>query len=306
MIALTKVRELTLHQPIQEGRPAFLSAASGLVRIGNFLYVIADDENHLAVFRQESSEPGEVLRLFDGELSVDKSERKKAKPDLEAVTCLPAGLAGPHPLLLCMPSGSKEQRRAGALIPLDSKGAVYGGPEVIDLTQVFSFLQKYCGALNIEAVSVFGANIYFLNRGNKKQSGNAFIGFSLSAFMKSARGGASLGGEDLVVNAALELGDISGVPLTPTDAVIVSPGRAIFTAAAEATDNSYDDGACHGSAIGVLDLSGKPLFIDMVDTKRKLEGVDAKPQGEGFSLLLVNDEDSHTDPSELLEAHIVL
>lgn len=50
MLRLTKLRELTLPMPPQADRPRHLSAASGLVGVGEFLYVVADDENHLGVF----------------------------------------------------------------------------------------------------------------------------------------------------------------------------------------------------------------------------------------------------------------
>lgn len=304
MIAATKIRELNLNQPIQSGRPAFLSAASGLVRVGGYLYVIADDENHLAVFQNDGKSAGEVLRLFDGELPLEAKARKKAKPDLEAMTFLPPIAHPPHGALLCIPSGSKEQRRTGATISLDSQGRIQGNPDTIDLTPVFGFFDSHLGPQNIEAVAVFEESIYFLNRGNNKRRGDALIGLSLKPFLDSISNGRALKDADLVRNCPLDLGEISGVPLTPTDAIILPPGKLIFTAAAEATENSYDDGACHGSAVGVMDLDGKILFLDTVDTRRKLEGIDARVEGNRIALLLVNDEDSHTAPSELFEAYI--
>ncbi len=53
-----------------------------------------------------------------------------------------------------------------------------------------------------------------------------------------------------------DLGAIDGVPLGFTDAAPLPGGAVLFTAAAEATDNAYDDGACRGSAIGLLDARG--------------------------------------------------
>jgi hypothetical protein len=66
MIALTKIRELSLSATTA-GRPLYLSAASGLACLNSFNYVVADDELHLGVFRTNSSEPGHLVRLFDGE-----------------------------------------------------------------------------------------------------------------------------------------------------------------------------------------------------------------------------------------------
>ena len=91
MITLTEIRELDLAAPSAPGRPSHLSAASGLVRVNSLIYVIADDEVHLGVFRLDSAEPGQLIRLFDGALPDAKAERKKRKPDLEAFTLLPPG-----------------------------------------------------------------------------------------------------------------------------------------------------------------------------------------------------------------------
>ncbi len=42
------------------GQPAHLSAESGLVRVGKFLYVVADDEHHLGMF----AATGGAMRLL--------------------------------------------------------------------------------------------------------------------------------------------------------------------------------------------------------------------------------------------------
>jgi hypothetical protein len=44
----------------------FVHAASGLVCVGATLYVVADDELHLTMFSTDTSEPGRLIRLFDG------------------------------------------------------------------------------------------------------------------------------------------------------------------------------------------------------------------------------------------------
>jgi len=65
MIALTKVRQLDLSATTP-GRPLHLSAASGLACINSFIYVVADDELHLGVFRANSNEPGITLSSEQG------------------------------------------------------------------------------------------------------------------------------------------------------------------------------------------------------------------------------------------------
>jgi len=53
------------------------------------MYVITDDDLHLGVFPVRSSGPGGLIRLFDGVLPQSHDERKKQKPDLEALTLIP-------------------------------------------------------------------------------------------------------------------------------------------------------------------------------------------------------------------------
>jgi hypothetical protein len=57
-LRLRKLRDLDLAEPPEAGRPAFLSAASGLVKCGGGFYVVADDELHLGRFTAGASQPG--------------------------------------------------------------------------------------------------------------------------------------------------------------------------------------------------------------------------------------------------------
>ncbi len=96
------------------GTPAgHLSAASGMARVGQRLFVVADDELSLGVFDLAADGPGRMVRLFEGELSVDHRERKAEKPDLEALTVLPASPGYPFGALLGV--GSARSRTGSAL-----------------------------------------------------------------------------------------------------------------------------------------------------------------------------------------------
>ena len=66
-----------------------LSAASGLVCAHGRAYVVADDEHHLAVFRDLRS-PGTLHRIRAGDLPDKTKARKRRKPDLETLLSLPA------------------------------------------------------------------------------------------------------------------------------------------------------------------------------------------------------------------------
>ena len=150
MIALAKIRELDISSATSGDRPSHISAASGLVCVGSTFYVIADDELHLGVFSAITPEPGRLIRLFDGVLSDDKVERKRRKPDLEALTVVPPFLKFPHGALLAFGSGSRPNRRRGALFGLDAKGSVCGAPQELDLSPILGPLDSAFAELNIE------------------------------------------------------------------------------------------------------------------------------------------------------------
>ena len=113
MIHTQKIRELHLTHGTSESRSPFISAASGLVKVNNLLYVVADDEHHLGVFSVDHALPGELVRLFDGTLPDKFKKRKAQKPDLETLLLLPTFAGYAHGALLAMGSGSKPNRDTG-------------------------------------------------------------------------------------------------------------------------------------------------------------------------------------------------
>src|SRR5688572_11642961 len=88
-LELRKVRDLTVAEPSSPGGQPHLSAGSGVVRRGSFVYVIGDDELFLGVFDVSSEEAGRLERALEGDLPSEAGERSKEKPDLEALTLLP-------------------------------------------------------------------------------------------------------------------------------------------------------------------------------------------------------------------------
>jgi hypothetical protein len=299
MIALTKIRELDLAVSAQSGRPPYLSAASGLVCVGSRAYVIADDEMHLGMFDLDSKAPGQLIRLFEGQLPDNPKQRKKQKPDVEAIALLPADRDHPHGALLMLGSGSSERRLRGAILSLDRSGAIMNAPRILDLMPVYAALEREFGELNIEGAVVVGDDICLLQRGNKGNRRNAVIRFALADFLDALNAGGPH--SDPVAIEDVALGDIDGVPLSFTDAAALPDGRMIFTAAAEDTDNPVDDGRCLGSAIGVIE-AGTLRRLERVDRPCKLEGIHAVASGGPPRLLLVSDADDATIPAELFQA----
>jgi hypothetical protein len=101
---------------------------------------------------------------------------------------------------------------------------------------------------------------------------------------------------------ALNLGQIGGIPLTFTDAAALPDGDMVFSAVAEDTDDSYDDGPCVGAAIGVAGNDGTLRCLHWLDPPCKVEGVDAKVDRDVIRLLLVTDADDADIPANLLSA----
>ena len=303
MIALTKIRELDLSAAATAGRPLHLSAASGLACVGSFIYVVADDELHLGVFCTTDSKPGRLIRLFDGALPDAKPDRKKRKPDLEALTLLPAHRDYPHGALLALGSGSRRNRRMGALLGLDAQGAVRGSPHIVDLSPLLAPLDDEFSALNIEGAVVSGDELRVFQRGNKRHARNAVIRFPLLPLLDALSSGQTGAIKPAAIDL-FDLGQIDGVPFSFTDAAILPDGGMIFTAVAEDTNNAYDDGPCAGAVIGRLDSNGQLRSLRQLDRPYKVEGVDARVDGDVIRLLLVTDADDDAIPAGLYSATI--
>jgi len=294
-------RDLTLVQSSAPHRPAYLSAASGLVCEQGWIYVIADDEHHLGVFRRDQAAPGILFRLVAGDLPAGKKDRKKHKPDFEVLLRLPTFGLYPHGALLAAGSGSRANRRSGVLIGLDRAGVLQGEPKTVDLSFVLGSLEGEFPALNIEGALVLGGELLLFQRGNKKNSTNAIVRFSLARFLDAL--GAKEPPQLLPLSTqSFDLGGIDGVPLTFTDAAGLAGGDIVFSAAAEDTDDSYNDGKCLGSALGLIAADGALHWIRNLSQRHKIEGLDARREGSDIRVLMVSDADDIAVPAKLLAA----
>jgi hypothetical protein len=303
MIALTKIRELNLSTAASPGRPLHLSAASGLICLHSFIYVVADDELHLGVFRAADNEPGHLIRLFDGALPDSKTQRKKKKPDLEALLLLPAHDDQPHGALLALGSGSKSNRRMGALLGLDAHGAVRGLPRIVDLSPLLAPLDDAFPALNIEGATIDGGELWLFQRGNIRHPINAIIRFPLPELFDLLRAERTGAIKPSAIDT-IDLGKIDGIPLCFTDAAALPDGAMVFAAIAEDTNDAYADGPCIGAAIGIADRFCRLRFLQKLDRPYKVEGVDAQIDDDAIRLLLVTDADDPDIPGVLFSASI--
>ena len=301
-LQLMVIRELTLQQPSQAERPAYLAAASGLVQVGNFFYVVADDEMHLGVFPVASNAPGTLVRLFEGELPLDFTERKAHKPDLEVLVLLPAQTDYPHGALLALGSGSKKRRCRGAVLALTADGSIKGEPQIVDLTELYDELKQTFSDLNIEGGFIDGEYLHLLQRGNKSvATQNARITVKLTKLWKALRKEKPLSAKALVSIQPYSLGEIQDVPLCFTDAAVLPDGSWVFSAAAEATDNSYQDGEFVGAALGLVNAQGTVVQCHLLDATYKIEGVSVSVHENVLELHLVTDGDNPAQAAVLLK-----
>ncbi|MDY6983148.1 MAG: hypothetical protein SV422_08675 [Pseudomonadota bacterium] len=296
------LRSLDLPADVHPHGTRWLSAASGLVCVGQYAYVIADDEHHLGYFTLDTVTPLTLVELFAGALPRNKGKRKKAKPDLECLMLAPPLELYPHGALLALGSGSRPARKRAALMALDSTGGIDGPPLLLDLAALYAPLQERLGDLNIEGAFHDGTALHLLQRGNKG-SRNARISFAWSEFSAWLLAASTMPPVPHAVQW-LDLGAMGGVPLTPTDALALENGHWLFCAVAENTDDSYADGACLGSALGIVDAQGRIESLRPLHGKPKVEGIalepGSDPAGAELGVLMVTDADDPLQPSRLL------
>lgn len=301
---LDKIRELTLRAGSLPGRSPYLSAASGLVRVGDFLYVVADDELHLGVFSVDPETPGELIRLLPGDLPETIIERKALKPDLEALVLLPPFGGHPHGALFALGSGSKRNRRTGVLLGLDARGALRGTPRPVDLTAMMDSAKDEFKKLNFEGAVIAGDRFLLLQRGNKGKSGNALFASPLAAVLRALERGEAPDDSLQMIRGDIDLGAIHGVPLCFSDAAALPDGDLVFTAIAEDTEDSYADGPFAGAAVGVMSHKGKLKMLRRLEPGYKVEGIDTRVASGKLHLLLVTDADDERVPASLYSAEI--
>jgi hypothetical protein len=296
-LALRKLRDLDLKEPSAPGRPAHLSAASGVARRGDFVYVIGDDELHIAVFRLSSSAPGSLRRVLSGDLPNDAHERSGAKPDLEALTLLPPFEGHPYGALLGLGSGSAPQRSRGFAWALAADGSLAGEPAELDLDPLFELLRDHVAELNIEGAATMGDRLWLLHRGTSQDGFNLVAELSLERLMHSLRDDRRLDAGELENIRRYELGDIEGVELTFSDATPIADQLVVFTASAEG-----DDGRIRGSVVGTLRLDGSVQRLRTIDRRWKVEGVHATIDAGVLDFMFVCDQDDPAEPGPLLSA----
>jgi len=303
MLVPVHLRDLLLDIAVHPRGQAHLSAASGMVQAGPWLYVVADDEHHLGRFAASGEPAGPVYlhRVVSGDLPHDNDQRKRRKPDLEALALLPPQPGQPYGALLALGSGSKLNRQQALVLPLDAEGKLQDAARTVDLAGLYGALAADFPRLNIEGAFVAGDRFCLLQRGNKGDTRNACIEYPLLPTLDWLAGRQR---EAPPASRILHfaLGEVDTIAWGFTDGAALPGGGWIFSAVAEDTSDSYTDGRCAGSALGWVSADGELQRMLPLHGSPKVEGIAWAANGQ---LLMVTDADDPALASQLLAVTLV-
>lgn len=281
-------------------RQSHVRAASAIVRFSDAWLVAQDDSNFAALWDARGLRP---LRLFPdthGDTYANELGNKQHKPDLECGTSM---LLEGRPVAALFGSGSTPARRRAVLVE-----GTPASPRVrlVALDALYESAERLLGLspgeLNLEGACTVAGAVRFFQRGNAGPQGlNATFDLPLTTLAR-ALAGDRVTPADLANARRYELGLLAGAPLGFSAAQALPDGRVLFAATAEASPNTYDDGACTGSVIGLLAADGAlaPLMRLPPDAPAgaKIEGLAVEETlAPGWRLLAVTDADDPARPS---------
>lgn len=290
MVRLLRTLGVDAHP--EEGRDAHVSSGSSLVICGRWAYVAIDDELHIGAF--DMSQPGalgQLLRVLPGSLPLEPGARKAAKPDLESLFLLDRELVG-------VPSGSTAHRIRGFAMPLSADGSVAGQARGVDWSPLLEELDAQLdGHLNVEGAIVRTGELLLLLRSSLGANAVATADLEpVSAGIATGRVGR--GAIETITTIALP--ELGGIPLGFTDAALLDD-QLLFSAAAEETDDPYDDGRVTGSAIGQLDGGTATILVELPEAAGKVEGLHCSRRDGAAVAHVVTDDDDASRPSRMYE-----
>ncbi|MEO7097428.1 MAG: hypothetical protein ABI175_29475, partial [Polyangiales bacterium] len=184
--------------------------------------------------------------------------------------------------------------------PAIGEGAIPHDPQLVDLAPLYGSLRRRFPELNIEGAAACGGLLRLLLRGGAGRD-NAVIDLDLVATMRRIDERAPLDAELVCAVRSVPLGVLDGIALGFTDASPLDDSSAdiAFVAAAEDTDDPYDDGPCRGSVVGLLDAEARVTRVERIAGCAKIEGIAVR---RGVGLLLVADADDRAVRAPLYEA----
>ena len=160
--------------PRAAGGGRYVSAASGLVRTGRpHLRGRRRRARAGGVSRRRATRPGGSSASCPESCRPTPTQRKRDKPDVEALALLPAG--PDRPAARCWRSSRARSRTAAAACCGTSTqhGALAGEPRRLDLAALYAALEAEIPDLNIEGATVAGDRLLLFQRGNGRAGVNA-------------------------------------------------------------------------------------------------------------------------------------
>ncbi len=278
---LSLLRLLTVERSAEDG-PPFLAAASGLVASGGSLFVVGDDENHLAILKPTDDVPGCLVRLFPGTLPGNHKKRKAAKPDLETLLSLPVTDGFPFGGLLALGSGSTPNRRRGVILRFDAAGKIQE-PYIPDLTALFDAVDQSVAETNIEGAVLRRDELILFNRGNCNHPNTTALAFEMASVETAM--------PIIKWRREFVLTDVQGLPLSITDTCLLEDGTILASAVAEDTPNAYDDGLLTAAAIVLFAPDLSIVRIELIEPAIKIEGIHGWLDGGTVRMFAVSDAD---------------
>ena len=287
-----------------------VSAASGVAPLGEGWLVAQDDATHAAWCRAGSVTAVRLLPPVDGlDRFSEAAGTKHLKPDLE-VAC-PVEVDG-SPAVLVLGSGSSPRRMRAVLVRLTDDGPDARPGDLAPLyARVAEALDVSMDQLNLEGAARQGNAVRWFQRGNLAAGvPSASVAVPLDALVAAVVGGTMPADVPVGERHTYDLGEVEGVGLAVTDAVVLPDGRTLVSAAAEDTPNAVDDGPVVATALALLDgervLSVAPL-PEVGGHVHKVEGLALRDvRGDELHLLAVVDDDDPTRPSAALLLRAVL
>jgi hypothetical protein len=302
----------------EEDRPPHVRAASGLSAFMEYIAVIQDDANWLALIDAEENVTAIPLPPSPhGDRVFSKNRgNKDDKYDLEA--CISVTTEGRQELV-GFSSGSRQERAwvlrvreaiAGQDAP-DCDVAARLTAEFVDAASFYQSMRdhaEFSGAgLNIEGALTLDEDcIRMFQRGNAEPCGDlqpvdATADLSWAALSEHLTN-PQAPPPPLCNVRTYDLGQLGGVRLTFSDAEHLGGGRVLFSASAE----NPGTGEIIGSVLGVIDAAGEARWTELIDQdggtfRGKIEGLTLDWR-DPHKVHFVVDDDDEDVPSKIFEA----
>lgn len=317
---------MTYHEGASEAedRPPHVRAASGLSAFREYLVVIQDDANWLALIDADGRVHALPLPAGPSGSRIFSPDRgnKHEKFDLEACTTVP-GENGQE--LIGFGSGSHPGREwilrvhegysFGAALTetaVHEQARFNVTADFLDATRFYERLRaskEFCGAgLNVEgAVAIDGDCLMLFQRGNAPAR-DGLDPVDATAEVSWRALAAHLADPENIAPPApanvtrYDLRVLDGVRLTFSDADCIGRGRVLYSASAE----DPQTGRIAGSVLGVIEPGGAAYWAELTDLdggpfRGKIEGL-SRDLRDARKVHFVIDDDDETVPSEIFEA----